>query len=180
MEEACKGSRGWTGREQLKDAGVGNGQLSSETDPGWHLQDSGAGGCKGQAGGRLSRPCTPSWEMRTVFCRQDGIRWATDNVGGREGRALGSVIRRVIVDVCPLMLASGRSASHMTSFSPQSSPVGVCLSLMFQGLSCGPEACETIPKVTRPEEVELACRPRGRTGPAPPQPGSSLIPTLPV
>lgn len=71
------------------------------------------------------------------------------------------------------------SVTH-TSFSPQSSPVGVCLSLMFQGLSCGPEACETIPKVTRPEEVELACRPRGRTGPALPQPCSSLIPTFPV
>lgn len=112
MEEAGNGSQGWTGREQLKEAGVGNGQLSSETNPGWHLQHSGAGGCKGQAEGRLSRPCTPSWEMGTVFCRQDGIRWATENVVGGEGQALGSVIRRVIVDVCPLMLASGRSASH--------------------------------------------------------------------
>lgn len=122
------------------------------------------------AGGRLGRPYTPSWKMRTVFCRQDCVRWATDNAVGREGRALGSVVRRVTVAVCPLMLASGRvSVTHDLILSSKQS----CWDLPtthVSGTQLWPRGVWDHTQGHQAREVELACRPRRVLVPPSPSP----------
>lgn len=134
--------------------------MSSETDPGWHVEDTGAGGCKGPAGA--------GWAGLTLQAGKWGLYSAggaaldgPQIMGGRGGESTGECCQESDRGRAPADAGIRPSQRHTTSFSPQSSPVGVCLLLMFQRLSCGPEACGTIPKVTRPGEVELACRPRG-------------------